>query len=175
MDPYLGEIRAVGFNFAPVGWSMCQGQLLPIRSYSALFALLGTYYGGDGSTTFALPNLQGRVPLAFGTGPGLGTYNIGQSGGSSTHTLTISELPSHSHSVIADAAVATSEVPTNNLLGRAAARAGRYYGPSSPVVQLGINTVGPGGGNGDPHNNQQPYLTLNFIIATTTGIFPPRQ
>lgn len=173
MDPFIGEIRAVGFNYAPRGWLLCQGQLLSIAQNSALFSLLGTAFGGDGRTTFALPDLQGRVPLHMGTGPGLSPYDRGQFGGVTTLALTTAQLPAHSHAVSADNAAATSEVAANNLLGRAVARAGRYYGPNTPVVPLGANTVGPGGGSGAPHNNQQPYLTLNFIIATS-GIFPQR-
>lgn len=174
MDPFLGEIRAVGFSFAPRGWEFCMGQILSISQNTALFSLLGTYYGGNGQTTFALPDLRGRVPLHMGAGPGLSTYYLGQSGGSATHALTAAELPAHTHGVFVGDAVVTSEIATSKLLGRAAARAGRYYGPNTPVVQLGAGTVGEGGGSGAPHDNLQPYLTFNFIIATS-GIFPQRQ
>lgn len=174
MDPFVGEIRMVGFNYAPRGWAFCNGALLAIQSNAALFSLLGTQYGGDGRTTFALPDLQGRAPIHQGQGSGLSQYVIGQSGGSIAHTLITSELPVHTHTVNADSSIAATNVATGALLGRAAARSGRYYGPNTPVVSMGPLAVGPNSGGGAAHSNQQPYLAVNFIIALQ-GIFPSRQ
>lgn len=165
VDPFVGEIAMVGFNFAPVGWALCQGQLLPINQYTALFSLIGTYYGGNGTTTFALPNLQGRVPLGQGSG-----YVIGQSGGEAAHVLTATEMPAHSHALMADGANGTSETPTG--LHPARNPAGLpAYGPGAAAA-MAANTIAATGGS-QPHNNLQPYLTLNFIIALQ-GIYPSR-
>jgi microcystin-dependent protein len=153
----------MSFTFAPKGWALCNGQVLPINQNQALFALVGTTYGGDGITTFALPNLQARVPLHFSQ-----DFALGQSGGEQTHTLTTSEVPAHTHSVTGTTAAGDSPVPTGNFLGAADG----LYAPLTSPTTLTPATVGTAGG-GQPHNNLQPYLVLNFCIALS-GIFPSR-
>ena len=169
-DPFVAEIRIFPFNFAPIGWAFCNGQILPISQNTALFSLLGTTYGGNGQSTFALPNLQGDVPLHPGQGPGLSLYDLGQSGGSETVTLLESEIPAHAHQLNCVNGDGDQAVPTNNTWGATPSGANPYITPSngnmSPLA-LGIS-----GGN-LPHNNMQPYLTLNFCIALQ-GVFPPR-
>ena len=169
-NPFIGEIELVAFNFAPVGWALCNGQLLPISSNTALFSLLGTTYGGDGRSTFALPNLQGRVPLHQGTGPGLTPRVIGESGGEETHILTPAEMPSHNHILISDSGVGTSDNPSNALPAKNAAGIPQYSAGGSTAMNSGA--VASTGGNA-AHNTMPPYLTLNYIIAIT-GIFPSR-
>jgi microcystin-dependent protein len=172
--PYVAEIRAFPFNFAPKGWAMCNGQLLPISQNTALFSLLGTMYGGDGRSTFGLPNLQGSVPVHAGQPPGLSLYNPGQIGGTATVTLLTAEMPSHTHAVSADAdndnASATSPnvaVPVN------AAPFDTFSRSTSPTLgTMNPNMVGTAGSN-QPHNNLMPYLVLNYCIALQ-GIFPSR-
>lgn len=171
-EPFLGQICTFGFNFAPRGWAFCNGQLLPISQNSALFALLGTIYGGDGRTTFALPNLQSRVPIHFGQGPGLSSYSIGQQGGSENNTLTIQQMPSHNHSLTAHGEDANSSSPTNN---RPATAIGSPSPPSiysNQAADTNMQPTGNTGGN-QPVNNLQPYLAINFCIALV-GIFPSR-
>jgi microcystin-dependent protein len=165
MEPFLGEIRVVSFLFAPKGWALCNGQILPINQNQALFALLGTTYGGDGRTTFALPNLQGRAPMHLS-----GEHVLGESGGEVTHTLSLAELPVHTHSAVARVAVADSPSPT----GRAWASqpATQSYGPASSLVALAPDALANAGA-GQAHSNLQPYLVLNFVIALQ-GIFPSR-
>jgi len=170
-DPFVAEMRIFPFNFAPRGWAMCNGQLLPISQNTALFSLLGTMYGGDGKTTFALPNLQGSVPTHQGQGPGLSGYVVGQSGGSETVTLIQTELPAHAH----QASGASGNGPTspaNNTWGTGAGRTPPpTYVNGSPNVTMG-NALSVAGGS-QPHNNMQPYLTLNICIAMQ-GVFPAR-
>lgn len=168
MDPILGELRLFGFNFSPSGWAKCQGQLLAIASYSALFALLGTYYGGDGRTTFGLPDLRGRLPLGFGQGPGLSNYPQGQMGGQEQVTLEGGQLPAHNHTVAASSS-ATGKNPSNAV--PAVTAGGASYGTSADMA-MSPSMVG-GGGSGQPHENRQPYLVLNWCIATQ-GVFPSR-
>ncbi|WP_407571657.1 phage tail protein [Deinococcus altitudinis] len=163
-EQFLGEIKAVGFGFPPKGWALCNGQLLPINQNQALFALLGTMYGGNGQTTFALPNLQGRVPMHGGQG-----LTQGQAGGEAAHALSASELPAHIHPLNATSGAATTVIPTNNLL---AAPAAPLYGSGGPAAVAAPTALGSAGGS-QPHNNMPPYLTLNFIIALQ-GIFPSR-
>jgi len=164
-DPFLGEIKMVSFNFAPKGWALCNGQTLPINQNQALFALLGTTFGGNGQTTFALPNLQGRTPAHMS-----GAYILGQTGGEETHTLTQGEIP-HDHPLMASRDFANSVNPVNNLLGAKAGRFGKnIYAPAGNLTPLDARSVEAVGG-GQPHNNMQPSLTLNFVIALT-GIFP---
>lgn len=167
-NPFLGEIRIFGFNFPPRGWAQCNGQLLSISQNTALFALLGTTYGGNGQTTFALPNLTARVPV--NTGP---TTLPGQAGGEGTHTLTMAELPAHGHSLNASTDFANNNVSAG-ALPAAKPRGGRdfFAPPGGPVVPLDPGAIGATG-TGQPHENRQPYLTLNFIIALQ-GIFPSR-
>lgn len=168
MEPFLGTIMLFGFNFVPRGWAACNGQLLAISQHSALFALLGTQYGGNGQTTFALPDLRGRVPLGQGQGPGLPNFVTGQLGGVPSVSLTTSELPPHSHAVNA-AGSATSKVPMNNL--PAVSAAGSAYGPTAAGT-MAAGMVQPTG-QGVPHENMQPYLVANWCIAIE-GIFPSR-
>lgn len=170
--PFLGEIRITSFEFAPRGWAFCNGQILPINQNQALFSLLGTNFGGNGTNTFALPNLQARVPMHTGSGPG-GSYYVGQSGGEATHTLTVPEIASHTHSLH------TSTDPgdrTTPALGVPAAKsptgADMYTAAGAPLTSLDPNAVGATGAN-QPHANVQPCLTLNFVIALQ-GIFPSR-
>jgi microcystin-dependent protein len=170
-DQFLAEIRIFPFNFAPTGWAFCDGQLLPISQNTALFALLGTTYGGDGKSTFALPNLQGSVPMQPGQGAGLSLYNLGQLGGSEAITLLVSEIPIHTHTLMAAGGdPAESNDPTNNAMARS--KNGNAYSSNIQLTQMSPQALSPAGG-GLPHNNLQPYLTLNFCIAMQ-GIFPQR-
>ena len=174
-NPFLAEIRIFAGNFAPNGWALCNGQLLSIAQNSALFALLGTTYGGDGRTTFALPNLQGSVPMHAGDGPGLTSRVLGEVGGEDAVTLLASETPSHTHTAVvnATAGAATSNSPVGETWAPSPGPA--VYAPLPAVGQevsmgSGFTDGGPGG---LPHNNLQPYLTLTFIIALQ-GVFPAR-
>ena len=175
MDPFLGEIKLVGFNFAPQGWALCDGQVLSIAQNTALFSLLGTMYGGDGISTFALPDLRGRVPIHQGDGPSTSQYVIGQVGGTEAVTLTSSQMPSHGHALSGNSAAGTLNTPQNNFVAGVSAGTGKpatpSYNPTSDV-QLNGASVGFAGGN-QPHTNVQPYLCVNFIIALV-GIFPSR-
>ncbi|HEY1189378.1 MAG TPA: tail fiber protein [Gemmata sp.] len=168
-DPYIGEIRLFGGNFAPVGWAFCNGQLLPISQYDVLFALIGTTYGGDGQSTFGLPNLQGRLSVHQGTLAGGGTYVLGQSAGSETITLSSGQIGPHTHAANAGGAAGTG-TPAGNLLGATGSQA-RYLPPGTgPTVPLSPQSIQPAG-NGLPHENMMPYLCVSFIIALQ-GIFP---
>jgi microcystin-dependent protein len=170
MDPFVAEIRIFPFNFAPKGWAFCDGQILPLLQNTALFSLLGTTYGGDGKSTFALPNLQGMAPMFYGQGPGLSLYDLGETGGSDTVTLLQSEMPVHSHPANASQADATDRVPSAQLPAGGIG-IGQYATPTA-VTGLSPRAVSPAGSN-SPHNNLMPYLTLNFCIALQ-GVFPPR-
>ncbi|QGZ35899.1 phage tail protein [Stappia indica] len=169
--PYIGEIRMFGGNFAPLGWEFCNGQLLSIAENDTLFNLIGTTYGGDGQTTFALPDLRGRLPLHFGQGPGQPTYVMAESGGSEEVTLTQQQIPSHSHPLIANKATGTEASPQNNVLASAAA-GDPYFSSQTlpPFTELGPNAVQVAGGS-QPHNNMAPYLAVSFIISLY-GIYP---
>jgi microcystin-dependent protein len=170
-DPFVAEIRIFPFNFAPKGWAFCNGQLLPISQNTALFSLLGTTYGGDGKSTFALPDLQGRAPMHPGQGPGLSLHDLGETGGSETVTLLQSEIPDHTHSLRADVIdVADTNVPSPSA-SFALSSGGTLY-QTSANVQLAPQALAPAGGS-LPHNNLMPYLTMNFNIALQ-GVFPPR-
>lgn len=169
-DPFVAEIRIFPFNFAPKGWAWCDGQLLPISQNTALFSLLGTTYGGNGKSNFALPDLQGRAPMHPGQGPGLSLHDLGETGGSETVTLLESELPSHSHSYRASASDAINQSPVGELLASGIG-VGMYASPG-PSTQLSPSALTPAGGD-QPHNNMQPYLTCYFCIALQ-GVFPPR-
>ena len=162
-DPYMAEIRLMSFNFAPRGWALCNGQLLPINQNQALFSLLGTTYGGDGRVNFALPDLRGRTPIHFGGG-----HVLGERGGEPAHTLTISELPTHTHVAGAVAADGSLIIPAGNMLARAAP-ANSYLAPTSLAAMNTASVTNTGGSQ--PHQNLQPFLTLSFCIALT-GIFP---
>ncbi len=166
-DPYLGEIRMFGGNFAPSGWALCDGQLLSIARYTALFSILGTTYGGDGKQTFGLPNLQGAAPMHWGDGPGLTPRNIGESGGSQNVTLLATELPAHNHAATASGSSADQPSPQNNVPASQ-----MVYAPGPSNAPLAVNSLTSAGGS-QPHNNMQPYQSVSFIIALQ-GIFPPR-
>jgi microcystin-dependent protein len=167
-EPFIGQLALVPYNFAPKGWALCNGQLLSIAQNTALFALIGTTYGGNGTTNFALPDLRGRVPLSSGQGPGLSNYVLGQASGAETQTLTLNQMPTHAHVLIADTSVGTSERPNGALPARNAAGVPQYG--TSGTGTMSVAVVQSAGGN-QPHDNMQPYLTLNWIIALQ-GIFP---
>lgn len=177
-DPFLAEIRIFPFNFAPKGWAFCGGQLLPLSQNTALFSLLGTIYGGDGKSTFALPNLQGKAPMHPGQGQGLSLRNLGEVGGSETVALLDSEMPAHSHSMVARNAVGTTTDPQGATPGNMSWTAGasfgavRGYSDQVPANTPMGNTLATAGSS-QPHNNMQPYLTMNFCIALQ-GIYPSR-
>ena len=164
-EPYIGEIRLFGGTFAPVGWALCQGQLLSISENEALFNLIGTTYGGDGQSTFALPDLRGRLPIHRGN-----TFAQGQSGGTESVTLTQAQLPAHSHPLLASIDVATIAAPANQVLARSTGATVSPYGSDAPRVSLAPGSV-TSVGSGQPHDNMQPYLCVNFIIALE-GIYP---
>jgi microcystin-dependent protein len=161
--PFIGQVRLVGFNFAPRDHARCDGQLLSISQNSAMFALLGTTYGGDGVSTFALPDLRGRVPLHIGTG-----YVQGQIGGAETVALTANQMPSHTHALTCNVATGTSPTPAGNFL----ASAYRSYGPGTTQVSMNASSVSSVG-SGTAHNNLMPLLTINYVIALF-GVFPSR-
>jgi microcystin-dependent protein len=169
-DPFVAEIRIFPFNFAPKGWAFCDGQILPISQNTALFSLLGTTYGGNGQSTFALPNMQGNAPMHPGQGPGLSLHDLGETGGSETVTLLESEIPAHSHSVVASEADAIERLPGGQLMATGITIS--QYQVPGPLTPLNPSALTPAGGD-QPHNNMQPYLTLNFNIALQ-GVFPPR-
>lgn len=179
MDPFVGEIRAVGFNFAPRGWALCQGQLLNISQNAALFSLLGTYYGGDGRSTFGLPDLRGRLIVQPGQGAGLSAYQLGQLSGTESETLLATQLPAHTHQAsgltVSASSATTNEVsnPAGNV--PASSNAVQRYS-TSPDVQMATGSVTGTAtpvGDGGAHPNLLPYLALNYVIALT-GIFPQR-
>ncbi len=170
VDNYLGEIRATGFNFAPQGWALCNGQILSISQNTALFSLLGTMYGGDGRSTFALPNLQGQVAIAFGQGPGLSDYSQGETDGVESVTLLTTEMPAHSHQVNAENDIGDQAGPANNFWADSANRNNEYSTTANTTMNL--QAISITGGN-QPHENRQPFLVVNYIIALQ-GIFPPR-
>lgn len=172
-DPFVAEIRIVGFNFAPRGWAFCNGQILPLSQNTALFSLLGTTYGGDGRSNFALPNLQGSAPMHPGQGPGLSLRDLGEQGGSQTVTLLESEMPVHNHNVNANALPGSaSQASTNQGLSRSAGGSAYKQAPFGATTFLAGEAIGVAGGS-QPHDNMMPYLTMNFIIALQ-GVFPPR-
>lgn len=166
-DPYLGEIRVFAGNFAPQNWALCNGQLLAIAQYSALFSILGTTYGGDGIRTFGLPNLQGSAPMHWGNGPGLTPRTLGESGGSANVTLQSPEMPGHNHAAMASLSSADQASPAGNVIADAT-----MYAPPPLATPLTASSLTPTGGS-QPHNNMQPYLALTFIISLQ-GIYPPR-
>ena len=173
-DQFIGQLKIFAGNFAPLGWAFCSGQLLPIDQNSALFALIGTIYGGDGMTTFALPNLQGRVPVHQGQGPGFTNRVIGQTGGTESVTLSVNQIPAHTHSQItppASSLPATHTEPAGHVFAVPIDGSAAYSNSSNATLNGGGNL--PIEGGGQPHNNLQPYLCVNFIIALQ-GIFPSR-
>ena len=174
-DPFVAEIRIFPFNFAPKGWAFCDGQILPLSQNTALFSLLGTTYGGNGQSTFALPDLQGGAVMHPGQGPGLSQHFLGEQGGSETVTLLQSEIPLHTHQVGRSiAANGDSVTPAGNIWSQAPGGRGSIfvYNAGPPTGKMNPQALLPAGGD-LPHNNMQPYLTLNFCIALQ-GVFPPR-
>jgi microcystin-dependent protein len=173
-SPFVGEIRAVPFNFAPSGWAFCNGQLMPISQNTALFSLLGTYYGGDGKSTFALPDLQGSAPLQAGQGQGLTLRDLGESGGEPSVTLLQSETPIHTHTLQAYNSGGDQNSPTNFLLAVPSTGRSRVatYSSYSNTTWMSFNALSTSGSS-YPHDNMPPYLVVNFIIALQ-GVFPPR-
>lgn len=161
-QPYVGEIRMFAGNFAPAGWMFCEGQLLPISENETLFNLIGTTYGGDGESTFALPDLRGRIPLHFGNG-----FILAETGGAEEVTLTVQQIPAHSHSLLATGASANSTDPTNRVLAKPSKNLYRTTPPSNPMLPQAVGSTG----GSQPHSNFQPYLCIDFIISLF-GIFP---
>lgn len=170
-EPFLSQINMVGFNFAPRGWALCDGQILPINQNQSLYSLLGTTYGGDGRTSFALPDLRGRTPVHFGSGTSGQNIPLGGKGGAETVTLTMAEIPSHSHSFRCNSGSGTTSNPLNNYYAETGFGDNEYIasGTSQP---MGANSLRNTGG-GQSHENMQPYLTINYIIALQ-GVFPSR-
>lgn len=171
-DQFLAEIRIFPFNFPPTGWAFCDGQLMPISQNTALFALLGTYYGGDGKSTFALPDMQGNAPMQAGQGQGLSERFLGEMSGVESITLLQSEIPFHTHSVMVSAEDGEFKVPDNTRIMGRSINAFLYETTGAGAQMMAPQALAPAGG-GLPHNNMQPYLTLNFCIALQ-GIFPQR-
>jgi len=170
-DQFVAEMRIFPFNFPPTGWAFCDGQLMPISQNTALFSLLGTTYGGDGKSTFALPNMQANAPMQPGQGQGLSLRDLGEMSGVESVTLLVSEMPFHTHQLMAAGSdPAESNVCTNNALARS--KNGNAYTTTLTITQMAPQALTPAGGS-LPHNNMQPYLTLNFCIALQ-GIFPQR-
>jgi microcystin-dependent protein len=167
-QPYVGEIRLFGGSFAPAGWATCDGQLLAISENDVLFNLIGTTYGGDGQSTFALPNLHGRVPIHMGTGSSGTTYTIGERAGTSTVTLTSPQMPLHNHAMVSTTNIATLQSPSGAVLAQSTL-AQMYLGDVTDVT-LAANSIGPTGGS-QPHDNMQPYLAITYIISLF-GIYP---
>ncbi|HEV7886790.1 MAG TPA: tail fiber protein [Acidimicrobiales bacterium] len=172
MDPFLAEIRILPFNFAPKGWADCDGQIMPVSQNTTLYSLLGTMYGGNGQSTFALPNLGGSVPVGAGQGPGLSLCFQGQTGGTPTVMLLQTEMPVHSHALTYSANPATERQPPNQQFA-APQGVGYYDTNAQPTVNLAPTALGLAGA-GLPHNNMPPYLTVRYCIALQ-GVFPPRQ
>ena len=175
MDPFVAEIRIFPFNFPPKGWAFCNGQILPISQNTALFSLLGTTYGGNGQSTFALPDMQDNAPMHPGQGPGLSLHDLGETSGSESVTLLLSEIPAHAHTVgRALDAPGDSLTPVNSIWAQAGSVRAvvNNYNPGPPTAAMKPDVIQPVGGS-QPHNNMQPYLTLNFCIALQ-GVFPPR-
>jgi microcystin-dependent protein len=176
--PFVAEIRMFGFNFAPTGWAFCDGQLLPISQNTALFSLLGTNFGGDGKSTFGLPNMQGNVPIHAGQGPGLSQRFVGEAGGEQNVTLLSTEMPSHTHGFVCSTANATVVTSNTNQLAKGfkgnlqGNTQVKMYSTAAPNSQMNPLTIGISG-QSNPHNNMMPYLTVNFCIALQ-GVFPAR-
>ena len=185
-EPFIGQIQPYGFNFAPRGWALCDGQLLAISTNTALFSLLGTIYGGDGRTTFALPDLRGRAPIHMGNGPGLSTRKIGSKGGSEWVTLNYTQMPAHDHTgeatlsgkVKCNSAAGNADTPVGNSLATISRT--NQYSNAGPNADMADGTIDASGnlttssaGGSQPHNNMQPYLTINYCIALV-GLFPSR-
>ena len=171
-EPFIAEIRMCAFEFAPRGWAACSGQVISINQNQALFSLLGTTYGGNGTTTFALPDLRGRTPVHHGQGPGLPSVNLGERGGAEAVALTQSQMPAHGHAVRASSDLAAAVSPAGAVTGAKPRGGADIYAPAGSLTPLAAGTVGNVGGS-QPHPNTQPSLVVNFVIAMT-GIFPSR-
>jgi microcystin-dependent protein len=171
MDPFVAEVRIMTTNFAPTGWAFCNGQIMPISQNTALFSLLGTNFGGNGTSNFALPNFQGVAPIAVGQGPGLSQYVTGETGGEQSVTVLSTQMPSHNHAALADPSDGLPG-PGGNAWGGALKGGKSLYAPSGSNVPMSPNAIGITGGS-QPHNNLCPYLALNFCIALS-GVFPAR-
>jgi microcystin-dependent protein len=171
-DPFVAEIRIFPFNFAPKGWAWCDGQLLPLSQNTALFSLLGTVYGGNGKSNFALPDLQGRAPMHPGQGPGLSLHDLGETGGSETVSLLESEMPSHSHALRGNNTLGDTPIPAAHTLARFGTLNVYQQTTNTNLVAMAPEALPPAGGD-QPHNNLMPYLTFYFNIALQ-GVFPPR-
>lgn len=171
-DPFVAEIRIFPFNFAPKGWAFCNGQILPISQNTALFSLLGTTYGGNGQSTFALPDMQGNSPMHPGQGPGLSLHDLGETGGSETVTLLVSEIPAHNHFIVATPSPGETFSADGNAIARGVGMNPYQTITNANLTPMAFTTL-PVQGGSLPHNNMQPYLTLNFNIALQ-GVFPPR-
>jgi microcystin-dependent protein len=169
-DPFIGEIRVFGFTFAPTGWAQCQGQLLPISQNTALFSILGTTYGGDGRSTFALPNIQGKVGMGAGQGPGRSNRDLGENGGEEQIALTAQQMAAHTHAANCNSANGNAYGPGGNFWAQDAGGGNDYA--TTGGAQMSANAIGPTGG-GTPHANLQPYLVLNYCIALQ-GVYPSR-
>jgi microcystin-dependent protein len=165
-QPFIGEVRAVGFTFPPVSWATCNGAIQSIAENATLFNLIGTTYGGDGQNTFALPDLRGRIPIHMGSN-GVSTYVIGQEGGVENVTVTLNQFPAHTHSLMGSSGDASSSLPGNNALG---SNVSAYTGVA-PSIAMNNSMIGSSGGGSQPHSNLQPYVVLNWIIALF-GIYP---
>jgi len=171
-DPFVAEIRIFPFNFAPRGWAWCDGQLLPLSQNTALFSLLGTTYGGNGKSNFALPDLQGRAPMHPGQGPGLSLHDLGETGGSETVSLLESEMPAHAHLVKVGTENGDVQTPNPTVILTRSSDGAAYNASNSGLVAMAPEIIAPAGGD-QPHNNLMPYLTFYFCIALQ-GVFPPR-
>lgn len=172
MTPFVGQVMLFAGNFAPRGWALCDGQLLPISSYTALFSIIGTTYGGDGKTTFALPDLRGRCPIHMGHGSGLSSRSIGSKGGQEDVTLTTDQTPSHNHAVNCTDEPGNQGKPGGAILGAETAAATDAYFTGSATTTMRSDAIGNTGGS-RPHNTMQPFLTMNYVIALE-GVFPSR-
>jgi microcystin-dependent protein len=171
-QPYVGQVIAVGFNFTPSGWLACNGQLVSISQYEVLYQLIGTTYGGNGQTTFGLPNLQGRSPVNIGQGPGLSTYVLGQTAGSESVTLTAAQVGAHNHALVASAQTGNVAKPANTLvLGQGSQSLAPVYAPAPSTTPLAPSAIGSTSGGNLPHENRQPFNTVNYIICYA-GVFP---
>ena len=168
-QPYVGEIRMFAGNFAPAGWMFCEGQLLPISENETLFVLIGTTYGGDGQSTFALPDLRGRLPIHQGTGPGLSTFQLAETGGAEEITLTVQQIPAHTHPFTASTNASQDTSPAGKVLGQT--NGPLMFIQDTPDSNMSPQAISPVGGS-QPHTNFQPYLCVDFIISLF-GIFPP--
>lgn len=170
-DPFIGEIRAFAFDYAPVGWALCDGQLMEITQNPSLFSLLGNRYGGNGTTNFAVPDLRGRAAIGYGNGPNLAPYNIAQWGGEEIVTLELSQIPSHTHQLYADAEPGSAIDPEDQYPAEISFAGAKIYSPDKNVA-MNPGAIGDAGGS-QPHENRSPYLAINFCIATE-GQYPPR-